>query len=61
LASNNVAIPIGARAFEIVGLSAQSANETVTKNDVLTGVWPGAVVGENTRQVHMSVTPRSGE
>jgi predicted ATPase/DNA-binding winged helix-turn-helix (wHTH) protein len=54
LLSNGVAAPIGARAFEILGILLQSANDLVTKDDILNSVWPGAVVGENTLQVHIS-------
>jgi len=54
LLSDGVAVPIGARAFEIIELLVQSANELVTKNDILNGVWPGAPVGENTLHVHVS-------
>ena len=54
LLSDGVAVPVGARAFEIIELLVQSANELVTKNDILSGVWPGAIVGENTLQVHIS-------
>jgi predicted ATPase/DNA-binding winged helix-turn-helix (wHTH) protein len=54
LLSDGVAVPIGARAFEIIGLLVQSANELVTKNDILSGVWPDVIVGENTLQVHIS-------
>ena len=48
------AVPIGARAFEIVELLVQSANELVTKEDIMSRIWPGAMVGENTLQVHIS-------
>jgi DNA-binding winged helix-turn-helix (wHTH) protein len=54
LLSDGVAVPIGTRAFEIIGLPVQSANEPVTKNDILSGVWPDAIVGENMLQVHIS-------
>ncbi len=54
LLSNGVAVPIGARAFEIVELLVQSANELVTKNDIMNRIWPGAIVGDNTLQVHIS-------
>lgn len=49
-----VAVPIGARAFEIVEILVRSANELVTKNDLMDRIWPGATVGENTLQVHIS-------
>ena len=54
LLSNGVAAAIGARAFEIIEVLLQSANELVTKNDIMNGIWPGAIVGENTLQVHIS-------
>ena len=54
LRSNGVAVPIGARAFEIIEVLVRSANELVTKNDIMNRIWPGAIVGENTLQVHIS-------
>jgi predicted ATPase/DNA-binding winged helix-turn-helix (wHTH) protein len=54
LLAGGVAVPIGARAFEIIELLVRSANELVTKNDIMSGIWPGAIVGENTLQVHIS-------
>ena len=45
---------IGGRAFEILEVLAQSAGELVTKNDLISRIWPGAVVEENTLQVHIS-------
>jgi DNA-binding winged helix-turn-helix (wHTH) protein len=52
--AGGVPVPIGARAFEIVEVLVRSANELVTKDDLLGRVWPGAAVGENTIQVHIS-------
>jgi predicted ATPase/DNA-binding winged helix-turn-helix (wHTH) protein len=54
LLARGVAVPIGARAFEIIEVLVQSANELVTKQDLMDRVWPGAAVGENTIQVHIS-------
>ena len=54
LLANGVTVPIGARAFEIVELLVRSANELVTKTDIMNRIWPGALVGENTLQVHIS-------
>jgi hypothetical protein len=54
LLSNGVAVPIGAHAFEIIEVLVQSANEPVTKNDLMDRIWPGSMVGENTPQVHIS-------
>ena len=45
-------VPLGARAFEIIEVLAQSAGELVTKDELMNRIWPGAVVMENTLQVH---------
>jgi DNA-binding winged helix-turn-helix (wHTH) protein len=55
LLANGVAVPIGARAFEIVEVLIQSVNQLVTKSDLRDRIWPGVTVGENTLQVHISV------
>ena len=49
-----VPVPIGGRAFEIIEVLVQSAGELVTKNDLSTRVWPGAIVEDNTLQFHIS-------
>jgi len=49
-----LAVPIGDRAFEIVAVFVQSAGELVTKDDIMGRVWPGAIVEDNTVQVHIS-------
>jgi predicted ATPase/DNA-binding winged helix-turn-helix (wHTH) protein len=54
LLARGVAVPIGARAFEIVEVLVRSANELVSKDDLMNRIWPGATVGENTLQVHVS-------
>jgi len=58
LLSNSVVVPIGARAFEIIEVLVRSANELVTKNELMDRIWPGAMVGENTLQVHISAIRR---
>src|SRR5215475_11530894 len=45
-------VPVGGRAFEIIEVLAQSAGELVTKDELMNRIWPGAVVMENTLQVH---------
>ena len=45
-------VPVGGRAFEIIGLLAQSAGRLITKDELMNRVWPGTFVGENTLQVH---------
>lgn len=54
LQTRGVAVPIGARAFEIIETLVRSANELVTKNDLMDRIWPGATVGETTLHVHIS-------
>ena len=54
LLSNGVPVPIGSRAFEIIEMLVRSANELVTKDDLMDRVWPGAMVGENALHVHIS-------
>ncbi len=45
-------VPMGGRAFEIIEVLAQSAGELVTKDEIIRRIWPGAIVSENTLQVH---------
>jgi len=52
-------VPIGGRAFEIIEVLAQSAGELVTKDELMNRVWPGAVVMENTLQVHAAAVRKA--
>ena len=52
-------IPVGGRAFEIIEVLAQSAGELVTKDELMNRVWPGAVVMENTLQVHAAAVRKA--
>src|SRR5580692_11551432 len=52
-------VPIGARAFEIIEVLAESAGELVTKQQLMQRIWPGAVVMENTLQVHAASVRRA--
>jgi predicted ATPase/DNA-binding winged helix-turn-helix (wHTH) protein len=45
-------VPVGGRAFEVIEVLARSAGELVTKDELMDRIWPGAVVMENTLQVH---------
>ena len=45
-------VPVGGRAFEIIEVLAQSAGELITKDELMNRIWPGAIVMENTLQVH---------
>ena len=53
------ALPLGRRAFEIVAVLIQAAGQLVTKDDLMDRVWPGAIVGENTLQVHISAVRKA--
>jgi non-specific serine/threonine protein kinase len=59
LRARAVPVPIGSRAFEIIEVLVQSAGKLVTKDDLMGRVWPGAVVEENTLQVHISAVRKA--
>jgi DNA-binding winged helix-turn-helix (wHTH) protein len=59
LRSGGVPVPLGSRAFEIVEVLVQSANELVTKDDLMNRVWPGAIVAEATLHVHISAVRKA--
>jgi predicted ATPase/DNA-binding winged helix-turn-helix (wHTH) protein len=46
-------VAIGGRAFEIVETLVRSAGQLVTKDELMDRVWHGAIVEENTLQVHI--------
>ncbi|KRR22570.1 ATP-binding protein [Bradyrhizobium retamae] len=54
LRMREVPVPIGERAFEIVEVLVSAAGALVTKDHLMKRVWPGAIVEENTIQVHIS-------
>jgi predicted ATPase/DNA-binding winged helix-turn-helix (wHTH) protein len=45
-------IPLGGRAFEFLEVLVRSAGQVVTKDELMSRIWPGAFVMENTLQVH---------
>jgi non-specific serine/threonine protein kinase len=47
-------VPIGGRAFDILAILVQAANEIVTRADLLQLVWSGVIVGETAIDVHIS-------
>jgi predicted ATPase/DNA-binding winged helix-turn-helix (wHTH) protein len=51
--------PVGTRAFEILEVLVQSAGALVTKDDLMDRVWRGAIVEENTLQVHISAVRKA--
>ena len=52
-------VPVGGRAFEIIEVLAQSAGELVTKSELMDRVWPGAIVMDNTLQVHTAAVRKA--
>lgn len=52
-------VTIGGRALEILAVLAQSAGELVSKDDLMGRIWPGAVVEDNTLQVHISAVRKA--
>jgi predicted ATPase/DNA-binding winged helix-turn-helix (wHTH) protein len=52
--ANGSVLPMGERAFEIVEVLAQSGGKLVTKDELMRRIWPGAIVEDNTLQVHIS-------
>jgi DNA-binding winged helix-turn-helix (wHTH) protein len=52
-------VPVGGRAFEFIEVLAQSAGELVTKDGLMNRIWPGAVVMENTLQVHAAAVRKA--
>ena len=59
LRARGVTVPIGSRAFEIIETLVRSSGELVTKDDLMKHVWPGAIVEDNTVQVHISAIRRA--
>jgi DNA-binding winged helix-turn-helix (wHTH) protein len=51
--------PVGGRAFEIMEVLVHAAGELVSKDELMEHVWPGAVVLENTLQVHIASLRRA--
>ena len=52
-------VPVGGRAFEIIEVLARSAGELVTKDELMNRIWPGAIVMENTLQVHAAAVRKA--
>ena len=52
-------VPLGSRAFAIFAVLVQSAGELVTKDELMARVWRGAIVEENTLEVHVSAVRKA--
>ena len=46
-------VPVGSRTFDIIEILVKSAGQLVTKDQLIAQVWPNAIVGDNTIQVHI--------
>jgi len=54
LAREGVKVPLGGRALDVLCVLAAANGEVVTKDELMSRVWPGLVVEENNIQVHIS-------
>jgi predicted ATPase/DNA-binding winged helix-turn-helix (wHTH) protein len=59
LRARGVPVPIGGRAFEIIEVLVSAGGNLVTKSDLMDRVWPGAIIGDNTLQVHISAVRKA--
>src|SRR6185369_17164430 len=59
LKCDNITVPIGSRAFEILEKLAGCAGHLVTKDDLIGSVWSGLTVEDNTLQVHVSAVRKA--
>jgi predicted ATPase/DNA-binding winged helix-turn-helix (wHTH) protein len=48
-------VALGGRAFDVLMVLIEAGGELVTKDDILSRVWPGLVVEEHSLQFHISV------
>jgi predicted ATPase/DNA-binding winged helix-turn-helix (wHTH) protein len=54
LRQDGVAIPVGSRAFDILAVLVLAGGRLVTKDELLSAVWPQTIVEENNIHVHLS-------
>ena len=59
LRAHRVPVSIGGRAFEIIEALVESAGEFVTKDDLISRVWSGAIVEESALHVHISAVRKA--
>ena len=52
--ANGVPVTLGSRAFDILMVLIEAGGELVTKDEILSRVWPGMVVEEHSLQFHIS-------
>jgi DNA-binding winged helix-turn-helix (wHTH) protein len=54
LLAHGVPVTLGQRAFDVLLALVRRRGQLVTKDELLTEVWPGVAVEENNLQVHVS-------
>src|SRR5882757_9421482 len=54
LLADGVSLPIGSRALDILVVLIEARGELVTKDELMSRVWPGTVVEENALQAQVS-------
>jgi predicted ATPase/DNA-binding winged helix-turn-helix (wHTH) protein len=59
LRAHGVPVPVGGRAFEVIEALVESAGEFVTKDDLMSRVWSGAIVEESVLHVHISAVRKA--
>src|SRR5213595_1983587 len=52
--ADGVPVPLGSRAFDVLMVLIEAGGELVTKNEILSRVWPGMVVEEHSLPFHIS-------
>src|ERR1700720_3980673 len=52
--ADGVPVPLGSRAFDVLMVLVEAGGELVTKDEILSRVWPGMVVEEHSLQFHIS-------
>src|ERR1700751_4370851 len=58
LLAGGVPVPLGSRAFDVLMVLIEAGGELVTKDEILSRVWPGLVVEEHSLQFHISALPK---
>src|SRR6267143_1591772 len=52
--ADGVPVDLGSRAFDVLMVLVEAGGELVTKDEILSRVWPGMVVEEHSLQFHIS-------
>jgi predicted ATPase/DNA-binding winged helix-turn-helix (wHTH) protein len=56
---DGVPVPLGNRAFDVLRMLVAAGGHLVTKDEILSGVWPGVIVEENSLQVQITRVRRA--